>query len=116
MQTLSIYAIQIQNVVRWDVTCYHYNYCSILHNSPVSQCPDLDPPTGGNIETTGTNFWDTATYTCDSGFNLVGVATRTCQANGAWSGTPPFCSRESSKLLRYGEGAIVIRAAFRKRC
>ena len=34
---------------------------------------------------------DTATYICDSGFSLVGPATRTCGADGAWSGSTPLC-------------------------
>ena len=31
---------------------------------------------------------DQATYTCDEGFTIVGVATVTCQASGRWSGEP----------------------------
>ncbi len=58
----------------------------------VAQCPGLDAPANGNIETTGMDFWDTATYSCSRGFILVGVDTRTCQANGAWSGNPSFCT------------------------
>lgn len=71
------------------------NYCSrliVFFISSVAQCPGLDTPANGNIETTGMDFWDTATYSCNRGFILVGVDTRTCQANGAWSGNPAFCT------------------------
>ncbi len=34
-----------------------------------------------------------ATYTCNRGHNLTGDATRTCQANGMWSGSVPACNR-----------------------
>ncbi len=40
---------------------------------------------------------NTATYTCDDGYNLIGVSDRTCQANGAWSLTAPTCDRECFK-------------------
>ena len=60
----------------------------------VSQCESLDPPANGNVQTTGTDFWDTATYSCNEGFVRIGVSSRTCQANGVWSATPPFCSGE----------------------
>lgn len=30
-------------------------------------------------------------YSCDSGFNLLGHATRECQRNGTWSATLPVC-------------------------
>ncbi len=33
----------------------------------------------------------TATYTCNTGYNLTCGVTRTCQANGTWSGTAPTC-------------------------
>ena len=34
-----------------------------------------------------------ATYTCNSGYELVGNGIRTCLASGVWSGTEPFCSQ-----------------------
>ncbi len=34
----------------------------------------------------------TATYTCSTGYTLNGSTTRTCQTNGAWSGTAPTCN------------------------
>uniref|UniRef100_A0A1X7VHY5 Sushi domain-containing protein n=1 Tax=Amphimedon queenslandica TaxID=400682 RepID=A0A1X7VHY5_AMPQE len=33
----------------------------------------------------------TATYSCENGYNLVGVSVRTCQSSGNWSGSPPYC-------------------------
>ena len=41
---------------------------------------------------TSANVYNTVvSYTCNSGFRLVGSATRTCQANGQWSGEHPRC-------------------------
>ena len=38
-----------------------------------------------------TTFMSTAVYTCNTGYNLTGDMTRTCQANGTWSGIAPTC-------------------------
>ena len=45
----------------------------------------------GVVSVTGQRSGDTATYTCDSGYELVGSATRTCQADGSWTGSAPTC-------------------------
>ena len=39
-----------------------------------------------------TEFPGTATYTCDTGYVLSGGNTRTCLANGMWSGIAPTCT------------------------
>ena len=55
-------------------------------------CGKLHNPAIGQVShTAGTKFGQTATYTCDAGYNLVGVSTRTCQATGVWSGSEPTC-------------------------
>ncbi|KAI8507111.1 hypothetical protein Bbelb_155500 [Branchiostoma belcheri] len=54
------------------------------------QCPTPDAPTNGAV--TGSNsLGDTVTYSCDSGYNLVGSATRTCQADLTWTASDPTC-------------------------
>ena len=49
---------------------------------------------------TGNSVGDTATYTCNSGFELIGNVTTTCtqvDANSAvFQPAPPFCRREYS--------------------
>ena len=62
-----------------------------LHFS-VSMCSNLEPPQNGNIVTTSTQFGGRATYSCTEGYQLEGDEVRTCQANGFWSGSAPFCS------------------------
>ena len=55
-------------------------------------CGTLTNPANGQVTyTAGTLFGQTATYSCDSGYNLVGVSVRTCQATGVWSGSVPTC-------------------------
>ncbi len=67
-------------------------------------CDVLPPPTNGSIRTeAGPNSHinglnSVAIYSCDSGYSLVGGATRKCSdinggtvTAGTWSGTPPTC-------------------------
>lgn len=61
-----------------------------------AMCQELRPPANGLIQTTGTQFGSTATYSCLPGFNLVGNERRTCQANGFWNGVEPFCQGKKS--------------------
>ena len=56
-------------------------------------CGTLTNPTNGRVSYTATTYGQTATYSCNTGYNLVGGSTRTCQATGAWSGNAPTCRR-----------------------
>ena len=59
--------------------------------SAAVDCGGLADPANGEVVTSGTAFSSRATYSCNDGYNLVGDATRTCQASGSWSGTDPLC-------------------------
>ena len=62
--------------------------------SPVVDCGPLSDPDNGMVETPqGTTFGQEATYTCNNMYDLVGDGTRTCQADGVWSGTDPTCGK-----------------------
>ena len=55
-------------------------------------CGTLNALANGQVShTAGTTFGETATYSCDPGYNLTGDSTRTCQATGMWSGREPTC-------------------------
>ena len=65
----------------------------------IAQCPVLEPIQNGAI----TYFPDfipdfndgtVATYRCNPGFFLVGIATRTCSISSTWAGQPPVCQRK----------------------
>ena len=60
-------------------------------------CPFPSPPENGAISHKGNGFGDVITYSCKRGYNLNGIATRRCQADGSWSGTPPSCESEYDK-------------------
>ena len=56
-------------------------------------CSNLANPVNGQVShTAGTILGQTATYSCNTGYNLVGGSTRTCQNTGVWSGSAPTCS------------------------
>ena len=55
-------------------------------------CGPLTDPANGQVDhTAGTSLGQTATYSCNTGYNLVGNGTRTCQATGNWSGSAITC-------------------------
>ena len=60
--------------------------------STVVDCGTLTNQANGQVSyTAGTTLGQTATYSCNTGYNLVGDGTRTCQATGNWSGSEPTC-------------------------
>ncbi|XP_064386142.1 mucin-2-like isoform X2 [Halichondria panicea] len=71
-----------------DITC-----------QPVD-CGVLTDPTNGAVDTSsGTTFMMTATYTCNTGYNIVGDMTRTCQDAMLWSGAAPTCDTPCPREL-----------------
>ena len=64
-----------------------------------------DPANGNVTHTSGTTFAQTATYSCNIGYNLVGDSNRTCQATGNWSESAPTCQ---GLLLNSGHFTCVI--------
>ena len=68
-------------------------------------CGNLTDPANGQVtHTAGTTYGQTATYSCDTGYILVGNRTRTCEATGNWSGSAPTCQG----ILLLGNLIIVI--------
>ena len=54
-------------------------------------CDTLTDPANGQVSHTGgTTLGQRATYSCNTGYNLVGGSIRTCQDTG-WSGSAPTC-------------------------
>ena len=67
------------------------NLCDIFLILTVD-CGTLTDPANGQVNhTAGTTYEQNATYSCNTGYNLVGNRTRTCQATGNWSGSEPTC-------------------------
>ena len=60
----------------------------------VVQCSPLSSPVNGAVQMDDPMYSSMASYSCDQGFGLQGDATRTCQADGTWSGATPRCRSE----------------------
>ena len=69
----------------------HIYFCTAL-------CPDPVDPVNGMVTFTRNSINDTATYSCNMGFELVGSSTVTCTQvdvnSAAFSPVPPVCRRK----------------------
>jgi hypothetical protein len=73
----------------------------------VANCPALASPTGGSVSAPTLTVNSTATYACGAGYDIAGAATRTCQANGSWSGMAPTCTiKNCGALTAPANGAV----------
>ena len=70
-----------------------YQVCNInILYLTVVDCGALSDPANGRVNNTaGTTYGQTATYSCNTGYDLVGDATHTCQSTGLWTGSAPTC-------------------------
>ena len=70
-------------------------YCIVFD---AEECPQLSDIPFGSVSQTGRQVGDTATYTCNTGYELVGPPVRTCtQINpdtADFDGDEPVCRRK----------------------
>ena len=57
----------------------------------MTDCGDAPGISHGEVTLGSSTFGSTATYSCDSGYELKGSSTRTCGSNGQWSNEAPTC-------------------------
>ena len=58
------------------------------------ECGILSNPSGGSVSIDKTTEGGVAAYSCNPGFEVTsGDTSRTCQADGDWSGTAAQCGR-----------------------
>lgn len=62
------------------------------------ECPEPEQIAFGVVTASGKLFGARATYSCQHGYHVVGLQSRTCQADGKWAGTPPACKQNSKTL------------------
>ena len=60
----------------------------------VVQCDGLTAPDNGNVNKMCVLAGNSASYSCDDTYTLVGAATRVCGADGVWQGEAPICKRK----------------------
>ena len=74
--------------------CEEKTFYRSLASFSTALCPDLSDPTNGTVTVMGTSVGDTASYTCNYGFELIGSMSVTCTSDGTWSDQPPMCRRK----------------------
>ena len=59
----------------------------------VVACERLHNPQNGSVQFSDDHLHisTVATYSCHSGFTLIGNNVRECRANGQWSSEEPYC-------------------------
>ena len=75
-----------------SIVVLNYHACTPFVFTSAVDCGTLTNPANGRVSYTGrTTFGQTANYSCNTGYNLVGGSTRTCQATGDWSDSAHTC-------------------------
>ena len=80
----------IEKFLPWVKKLLTCAYLCKNHHFTVN-CPELSQPEGGTVSVTGNYQGAIATYTCNRGYMLVGMATRTCLSTEVWNSTEPTC-------------------------
>ena len=63
-------------------------------------CPVPVDPLNGSVVWTDRSVNSLATYTCTSGFELIGHEIRFCQSDGVWSEEAPTCKGKLNAMLK----------------
>ena len=69
-------------------------------------CPSLTAHNDGGITCSlgddgVPSYEDTCSSTCNTGYELTGSDTRTCQSNGSWNGTEAMCTRGMNHVCSF---------------
>jgi len=82
---------------------YMYSYLNVDIDI---RCTDLSTPSNGEITLCSSGSMgvgyerNTCSFACNTGYELTGSDTRTCQSDGSWSGSETMCSRGMQTHLR----------------
>ncbi|XP_072444220.1 sushi, von Willebrand factor type A, EGF and pentraxin domain-containing protein 1 isoform X5 [Chiloscyllium punctatum] len=64
------------------------------HETPTCEplmCPTPQDTDSGRYDLNGITYLSTVSYTCNSGYQLQGPSTLTCNSTGQWNSTAPVC-------------------------
>ena len=69
-----------------------------IHEIVTDSCPLLIDPDNGILNCSMgddgvPSYEDTCSFTCNTGYELTGSDTRTCQSDGSWSDIEAMCRR-----------------------
>ncbi|KAI8485001.1 hypothetical protein Bbelb_372470 [Branchiostoma belcheri] len=84
------------------------SWSNSVHTCTAVQCPARAAPANGVVSPTGAvSYPNGATFTCNTGYTLNGVATPTCQADGTWSNPVPTCQAVQCTALTAPANGVV---------
>ena len=69
------------------IATYYFIVCELLEN------PDNGKVNCSLGDDMAASFEDTCIFSCNTGHELIGSDTRTCQSNGAWDGSVTVCRK-----------------------
>ena len=58
---------------------------------PTAYCLNYTDLKNGRVSLSGVSVGDTATFTCNDGYELVGDSSLICLSDGSWDSSPPVC-------------------------
>ncbi|XP_060582617.1 sushi, von Willebrand factor type A, EGF and pentraxin domain-containing protein 1-like, partial [Ruditapes philippinarum] len=87
-----------------------WDYESEPPHCVISGCPDLPKITNGLASETGSGVGSIVTYRCNDGYRLQGPGQRTCEKDGSWSGSDPYCRLILCAVPPFVEHAIPFNA------
>uniref|UniRef100_A0A493U314 Fibulin 7 n=1 Tax=Anas platyrhynchos platyrhynchos TaxID=8840 RepID=A0A493U314_ANAPP len=79
-------------LMRSRLSALHATLSKAAPEPAAVSCPALQAPAGGRKFGTKYLVEHEVHFACNPGFELLGSSTRTCQANGSWSGQEPRCT------------------------
>ena len=83
-----VYSVHVNEIRSTDLHTF-MSVCTAV------DCEILTDPNNGDVMLTTTTYLSIANYSCDTGYNLVGVDQRICTSAGTWSDGEPTCESES---------------------
>ncbi|XP_065899208.1 CUB and sushi domain-containing protein 1-like isoform X3 [Dysidea avara] len=80
-------------------------------------CPSLTEPNNGALNCSlgddgVPSYEDTCSFTCNTGYELTGSSTRTCQSDGSWSSSDIFCKGDTVKNMKDEQYSEVVAESY----
>ncbi|XP_065845299.1 scavenger receptor cysteine-rich domain superfamily protein-like isoform X3 [Oscarella lobularis] len=86
----------------------HADDVGIICTGAIPPCGDLLAPENGALSGFSNLTGETAFFSCNQGYSIVGSASRTCQRDGKWSGIQPLCHAQCQSLSAPLFGAVAM--------
>ena len=80
-------------IFRMQITCT----CTMCFCFSV-ECPVLSSPSNGTKSGSEVTHLSVVTFSCNTGYTLGGSDSRTCRADGSWSGNTTSCTSKNTSL------------------